>query len=273
MILDAFRLDGKVALVTGAGRGIGAEIARSFAEVGASLVCVARTAEQLEETVRAVASVGATGISVACDVTAEAGPQRVVEAAVEHFGRIDLLVNNAGGRGHVPTRRATDDDFTEAMELNFRAPVYLTREAAPHMQQRGGAVVNISSGFARVANIGSIPYGGAKAALEQATRMLAMEYAPPIRVNAIRVGACATENMRKNLLEALPGIGEKLTAWTPLQRLGEPEDIARAALFLCSEASSYVTGRILDVDGGVILARSAMEIIARADALATAEDE
>ncbi len=101
----------------------------------------------------------------------------------------------------------------------------------------------------------------------------AMEYAPEIRVNGIRVGACATENMRKNLLEAMPGIGEKLSAWTPLQRLGEPADIARAALFLCSEASSYVTGRILDVDGGMILERSAMEIIARADALAAADDD
>ena len=125
--------------------------------------------------------------------------------------------------------------------------------------------MNVSSGFARVANIGSIPYGGAKAALEQATRMLALELAPDVRVNAVRVGACLTENMKQNLLAAMPGIGEKLAAWTPLERLGEPEDIARAILFFCTPASDYVTGRVLDVDGGVTLERSALELIARAE--------
>ncbi len=179
-----------------------------------------------------------------------------------------MVVNNAGGGGHVPTKQATDEHFDTALALNFKAPFFLTRAAAPHMKKTGGAVVNISSGFARAANIGSIPYGGAKAALEQLTRMMAMEYAPRIRVNGIRVGAVTTENMQQNLLAAMPGIGEKLIAWTPLERHGTPADIAQAALFLASPASSFVTARILPVDGGVVLERSAMELIARAERLA-----
>jgi 7-alpha-hydroxysteroid dehydrogenase len=265
VILDAFRLDGKTAIVTGAGRGIGAEIARAFAEVGAAVVCVARTREELLRTCAAVEEVGGRAIPVDCDLVAGDSAEQVVDAALAAFGRIDVLVNNAGGGGHVPTRHAADEHFDAALALNFKVPFYLTRAVAPHMKVRGGAVVNISSGFARAANVGSIPYGGAKAALEQLTRMMAMEYAPAVRVNAIRVGAVTTENMQRNLLDAMPGISEKLAAWTPLQRHGTPVDIAQAALYLASPASSFVTARILPVDGGVVLERSAMELIARAE--------
>jgi 7-alpha-hydroxysteroid dehydrogenase len=268
LILDAFRLDGKVAIVTGAGRGIGAEIARAFAEVGAAIVAVARSRDELLRTVAAVEAVRGRAIAVDLDLVAADSPERVVAQTLEAFGRIDVLVNNAGGGGHVPTRHANDAHFAAALDLNFKVPFYLTRAAAPHLKQDGGAVVNVSSGFAAAANVGSIPYGGAKAALEQLTRMLALEYAPRIRVNAIRVGAVTTENMRQNLLAAVPGIGEKLEAWTPLERHGTPADIAQAALYLASPASSYVTARILPVDGGVVLERSAMELIVRAEKIA-----
>lgn len=268
-VLDAFRLDARVAIVTGAGRGIGAETARVFAEVGAKVVCVARTASQIEETVAAIEAAGGEGLAVPCDLTEPDAAEHVVAATLERFGGVDLLVNNAGGGGHVPTKAGRDEHFEAAIGLNFRAPFYLTRAVAPRMRARGdGAVVNVSSGFSRAANIGSIPYGGAKAALEQMTRMMAMEFAPEIRVNAIRVGAVTTENMRRNLLERSPGIGEKLAAWTPRGRLGEPRDIALAALYLCSPAADYVTARILPVDGGVVLERSATEIIDRAERLA-----
>jgi len=176
-----------------------------------------------EATVEAIVETGGEGLAVACDLTDADAADRVVAATVERFGGIDLLVNNAGGGGHVPTKYGADEHFEAAIGLNFRAPFYLTRAVAPHMRSRGdGAVVNVSSGFSRAAHIGSIPYGGAKAALEQMTRMMAMEFAPEIRVNAIRVGAVTTENMRENLLARNPGIGEKLEAWTPRARLGEP---------------------------------------------------
>jgi len=268
LILDAFRLDGKVAIVTGAGRGIGAEIARGFAEVGAAVVCVARTRDELLRTTGAIEGAGGRALVLDCDLLAPDAAARIVEGALAAFGRLDVLVNNAGGGGHVPTRHARDEHFAAALDLNFKAPFYLTRAAAPHLQRDGGAVVNISSGFSRAANVGSIPYGGAKAALEQMTRMMALEYAPKVRVNAIRVGAVTTENMKKNLLDALPGIGEQLEAWTPLERHGTPPDIARAALYLASPASSFVTARVLAVDGGVVLERSAMELIARAERIA-----
>ena len=264
-ILDAFRLDGQVAIVTGAGRGIGAEIAKSFAEVGARVVCAARTREEIEATVSRAEALGSEGLAYACDLTESAAAEALVEAAIDRFGGVDVVVNNAGGGGHVPTKYAAEAHFEAALGLNFRAPFYVTRAAAPQLKARGGAVLNISSGYSRAANIGSIPYGGAKAALEQMTRMMAMEYAPEVRVNAIRVGAVTTENMKQNLLARNPGIGEKLSAWTPRGRLGEPRDIALAALFLCSAASDYITARILPVDGGVVLERSAMELIDRAE--------
>ena len=266
-LLDAFRLDDRVAIVTGSGRGIGAATAEAFAEVGARVVCVARTRSEIEARAASIAEAGGEAFAVEADLTEEGAPDRVVEAALERFGRVDVLVNNAGGTGHVPTKHARDADFESAIALNFRTPVYLTRACARAMRERGGSVVNVSSGYARAANIGSIPYGGAKAALEQATRMLAMEYAPGIRVNGIRVGAVTTEHMRETFLEPHPELAGKLAAWTPRGRLGEPRDIALAALFLASPASDYVTGRVLAVDGGVVVERSAMEIIGRVEHL------
>lgn len=268
MILELFRLDGKVAVVTGAGRGIGAVTARALAEAGAAVACVARTREQVEAVAQDIAARGGRAIAIAADVTRQEDVVRIVHQTREALGGLNVLVNNAGGTGHGPTARISEEQVIGAVKLNFLAPVLLTREAVPLLREHGGAVVNISSGYARVAHVGSIPYGGAKAALEQATRMMAMEFAPSVRVNAIRVGAIQTENMKRNLLAAMPGIGESLAAWTPVGRLGVPEDIAAAVLYLAAPASAYVTGKILDVDGGLVMERSAMEIIATAERLA-----
>ena len=268
MILDKFRLDGKAAIVTGAGKGCGYSIAHALSQIGASVLCVARTEADVQRTVAEITDAGGVAAAIAADVTDEADRERIIAAALEQFGRLDVLVNNAGGTGHGPTAHIDDAQVYQTMQVNFMAPVYLTRAAVPHMRKSGGgAVVNISSGMSRIANIGSVPYGGAKAAQEQATRMLAMEYSPEVRINALRLGAIRTKNMEDNLLKAMPGIGDKLSAWTPVGRLGEPEDIAAAVVYLATPASGYVTGKILDVDGGMVIERSLMEVIATAERL------
>ncbi len=138
-ILDAFRLDDRVALVTGAGRGIGAATASAFAEVGARIVCVARTRAEIEARAAEIVAAGGEAIAVEADLTVEGEPDRVVEVALDRFGRVDVLVNNAGGTGHVPTKHARDADFDSAMALNFRTPVYLTRACARTMREQGEA--------------------------------------------------------------------------------------------------------------------------------------
>lgn len=271
MILDDFRLDGKVAIVTGGGRGIGATIAQAFGEIGATVVCAARTRSQVDAVAGQIRANGHEAFAVDCDITTGDGVARLIGETVARCGRIDVLINNAGGGGmaggHGPTAKITDELMISAFRLNFLAAVNVSRAAIPHMKASPGTIVNISSGFARVANIGSLLYGCAKAALEQATRMMAMEFAPGVRINAIRVGAVQSENMKTNLLAAYPGIGDKMAAWTPVGRLGETKDIALAAIYLASPASSYVTGKILDVEGGMIVERSVMEIIERSERL------
>jgi len=268
LILDKFRLDNKVAIVTGAGKGIGACTALSLSEVGASVVCVARTQADVDAQVNAIEAAGGQALAVVADVTQATGRANIIADTLNRFGRIDVLVNNAGGKGHGPTANITDEQVYETMRVNLMAPVYLSRDCIPHMQDQGaGAVVNISSGMSRVANIGSIPYGAAKAGQEQATRMMAMEFSPAIRINGIRVGAIQTDNMQVNLLDRFPGIEQELSAWTPVGRIGQPEDIAAAVLYLASPASSYMTGKILDVDGGMIVERSLMEVMSTAKQL------
>lgn len=271
MILDDFRLDKKVAIVTGGGRGIGATIAEAFAEVGASVVCAARTRSQIEHVAGQLCARGYDALAVDCDLTTSEGVERVISETLARYGKIDVVINNAGAGGlaggHGPTSAITDERMISAFRLNFLAAVNVSRAAIPHMKEPPGTIVNISSGMACAANIGSLLYGCAKAALEQATRMMAMEFAPGVRINAIRVGAVQSENMKTNLLAAQPGIGEKLVAWTPVGRLGETKDIALAALYLASPASGYVTGKILDVEGGMVVKRSVMEIIARSERL------
>jgi 7-alpha-hydroxysteroid dehydrogenase len=271
MILDEFRLDGKVAIVTGGGRGIGATIAEAFGDIGASVVCAARTRSQVDDVAGHIRARGHDAFAVDCDITTGEGVARLVSETIAHYGKIDVLINNAGGGGlaggHGPTTAMTDEQMIGAFRLNFLAAVNVSRAAIPHMKEAPGTIVNISSGLARVASIGSLLYGCAKVALEQATRMMAMEFAPDVRINAIRVGAVQSENMKANLLAVYPGIGEKLAAWTPVARLGVTRDIALAAIYLASPAFSYVTAKILDVEGGMIVERSVMEIIERSERL------
>ena len=248
MLMERFRLDGKVALVTGAGRGIGQGCALAFAENGAHITCCARTPEQIEETADQARSLGVEALAVPCDVSQADQLENAVTKTLERFGRIDILVNNAGGSPPRAALETSEEMFNRAFQFNVTTALNLTRMTVPHMLAgEGGAVVNISSAAGRLAQAGFAAYGTAKAALSALTRLLGQEFAPRVRVNAIAVGSIATSALLPFLDDETRG---KMEALTPMARLGEVDDIALAALYLASPASSWVTGKIFEVDGG-----------------------
>lgn len=249
-ILDRFRLDGQVALVTGAGRGIGAACAIAFAQAGAKLVIGARSVEQLQETADQIKTAGSEALVVALDVRDEQQRQQFVENAMAKYGRIDCLVNNAGGGiGPRPLMKTRVKDFESDFNFNTTSAFALTQLVAPHMHANGkGSIVNISSVAGLRPHSCFSAYGTAKAAMSYLSQQLAQELAPSIRVNAIAVGSTKTQALNSVLTEE---IEQKMVELTPLQRLGEVEDIAAAALYLASPAASYVTGDILLVNGGL----------------------
>jgi 7-alpha-hydroxysteroid dehydrogenase len=250
MILERFRVEGRVAVVTGAGRGIGAGSALALAEAGADVVCAARTQEQIDETAAAVRDLGRRALAVPCDVTQRDQLEHLVEAAVEEFGRIDILVNNAGGWMPREALRTSERSFDEAFHFNVTTAFLLTRFCAPKLAESGaGAVVNISSRAGSMVQPGFAAYGTAKAALSFLTRNLASEFAPKVRVNAIEVGSVATSAL--DYVAADEEIRNEMVARTPMGRLGEVEDVAACVLYLASPAASWVTGKVMQVDGGI----------------------
>lgn len=248
MILDRFRMEGKVAIVTGAGRGIGEGCALALAEMGANVVCAARTPEQIEAVAARASSLGGRSIAVPCDVSEREQLENVVACAQKEFGRVDVLVNNAGGSPPKEALRTSEAMFDQAFHFNVTTAFLMTRFAVPRMLENGGgAVVNISSAAGRLPQPGFAAYGTAKAALSALTRLLGAEFAPRVRVNAIAVGSVRTSALTPFLdAETMA----KMEALTPMKRLGEVEDIALMALYLASSASSWVTGKVFEVDGG-----------------------
>ena len=250
MILDRFQLTDRVAIVTAAGRGIGAGIAQAFAEAGADVVIGSRTESQLQEVAEAVTKTGRRAVVVPGDVSEREGMQVLVDRAVEEFGRIDIVVNNAGGSMPGPFLGTTEEAFNEALRWNVTTAFNLTQLATPHLlKSDGGSVINIASAVGRMAERGFIAYGTSKAAMIHLTRNLAADLAPKIRVNAITPGAIATSAL--DIVLQNEAITQEMVRRTPLKRLGVVEDIAAGALYLASPASSYVSGRILDIDGGI----------------------
>jgi 7-alpha-hydroxysteroid dehydrogenase len=249
MILDRFRLDGKVALVTGAGRGIGAGIALAFAEAGADVALGARTLAEVEAVAAQVRKLGRRALALPCDVMQRPQLEAFVEQAAKELGRIDLLVNNAGGAPWKPFLQTSERVFEEAYRFNVTSAFLLSRLVVPRMLEHGsGSIVNVSSAMGRVTDRGFSAYGAAKAALSHLTRLLATELAPKIRVNALAVGAVETSALAPFL--KAEGMREKMESLTPLGRIGQPEDIAAAALWLASDAGAWVTGKVVEVDGG-----------------------
>lgn len=243
-----FRLDGGVALITGAGAGIGRSIAETFAAAGAAVTVTDRDPEAAAEVARAIADFGGRAISLACDVTQESNLESSVERTVAEFGSLTILINNAGGGGPKPFDMPMAD-MRFAYELNLFSLFRLCQLAAPHMEQAGGgAIVNISSMSGENKNQRMASYGSSKAAVNHLTRNIAFDLGPKnIRVNAIAPGATRTQALASVLT---PEVEEKMLTHTPLKRLGKPEDMANAALFLCSPAANWISGQIFTVSGG-----------------------
>ena len=242
-------LQGKAAIVTGAGKGIGRACALALAQAGADVALAARTQSDLDALAREIEALGRRALPLACDVGDEAALRQLVARTREAFGRIDVLVNNAGGGGPNDARKSKPADFGHMLQWNVVPAYTLIQLCAPIMREGGyGAVVNISSVAARYAQRGFSAYGASKAALNQMTRNLAQDFAPHLRINAIEPGTIETEALAPYLT---PERRERMVATTPLQRLGQPEDIANAVVFLASPAASWITGKVLGVDGGV----------------------
>ncbi|MBO9523138.1 MAG: SDR family oxidoreductase [Nocardioidaceae bacterium] len=245
----AEQLANKIAVVTGASSGIGAEIARAFGAAGASVVLVGRSAERLEQARTAVEATGAAATAVAVDVCADDAPERIVSATLAEFGRIDVLVNAAGVYRPATLDEISDADFDDHWRTNVRAPFRLTRAVRPHLPS-GGAVVFVSSASGHVGSAGDIAYCTSKGAVELMVKSLAAELAPQgVRVNAVAPGTVHSP-MNAHLLT--PEVSQEWLAFTPAGRFGEVSDISPAVVFLASDAASYIHGVSLLIDGGLV---------------------
>ena len=251
MILDRFRLDDQVAIVTGAGRGLGAAMALAFAEAGADVVIAARTQAQLDEVAEQIRATGRRAHVVVADLAHPEDTAKLAAVAVEAFGKLDIVVNNVGGTMPNALLNTSVKDMKDAFTFNVLTAHALTLAAVPLMLEHsgGGNIINITSTMGRVAGRGFAAYGTAKAALAHYTRLSALDLAPRIRVNAIAPGSILTSALE--IVASNDELRDPMEKATPMRRLGDPLDIAAAAVYLASPAGSYLTGKTLEVDGGI----------------------
>jgi NAD(P)-dependent dehydrogenase (short-subunit alcohol dehydrogenase family) len=249
--VTAFDLTGKKAFVTGASRGIGRVIAVALAAAGADVAIAARSQDGLEQTAREVTAVGRKAFVFPLDVTRQQDVVAAVTEAIKMLGHLDIVFNNAGGSNFmVPFLDMRISGWEKVLRLNLDSTVYVCQAVGPHLRERGsGSVINVASVAGLAAAPGLVPYGASKAAVVSLTRTLAVEWAPlGIRVNALCPGWTATD-LNKNLWDGPDG-GEATVANVPMRRWARPEEMAGPAVFLASDASSYMTGQVLVVDGG-----------------------
>jgi NAD(P)-dependent dehydrogenase (short-subunit alcohol dehydrogenase family) len=249
-VLDRFRLDGKVALITGASSGLGVAFAKALAEAGADVSVAARRADRLEETRAGIEALGGRAIAVSADVADPDACQRAVTETVDQLGRVDVLVNNAGVGTAVPATRETPEQFRQVIDVNLNGSYWMAQACAKVMEP-GSAIVNIGSVLgSTTAGLPQAAYAASKAAVEGLTRDLASQWTSRkgIRVNALAPGFFPSE-----MTEQYPdGYLEAMMPRVLAGRKGDPEELAAALLFLASDASAYVTGAVLAVDGGMV---------------------
>ena len=250
-VLDQFRLDGKVALVTGGARGLGRVITDALASAGADVALTAREAEAAVRAADVIATTSARkALGIAADVISRASVEAMVAQVMEKFGRIDILVNNAGINIRGPIEELTEDDWDIVVDTNLKGPWLCCRAVGPIMKkQKWGRVINVSSMLGEISMPGRSPYASSKGGLTLLTKTLALEWAKDgINVNALCPGPFATE-INTPLLND-PAARAQMEANVPLARWGDPVELGPAAVFLASEASSFMTGATLFIDGG-----------------------
>jgi NAD(P)-dependent dehydrogenase (short-subunit alcohol dehydrogenase family) len=235
------RFEGKAALITGGGTGIGAAIAQQFAEEGATVALCGRRAAVIQQKVRELTDAGHTAVAIPGDVATEA--TEIVERAVAALGRLDVLVNNAAISAGVPIEEMDSTSWRQVIAVNLDAAFALVHHALPHLVARRGVILHISSISAIAGEVDDVAYAASKAGLEGFNRKLALEVAAAgVRSNVIRPGLIRTE--------AFAAFFEAQVPLIPLRRIGAPQDIAQAAAFLCSDEANFITGAVLTIDGG-----------------------
>jgi 3-oxoacyl-[acyl-carrier protein] reductase len=248
---DVLSLTGRVAVVTGAGRGIGAATARLLAQAGAQVALVDRDAAGVTQTAEQIGVAGGEALPFTNDVTDSFAVERTFDRVAEEWGRLDVLVNNAGTLREAPLEDLTDDDFRDTLDVNLRAAMVCARAALPHMLRQGrGRILSAASGSTRLGSQGLTAYAAAKAGIVGMTRTWARELGPRgITANAVAPGLIEGETVRTVPADEL----ELTLARIPARRLGRPEEVASVYLFLASDLASFINGAVVGVDGGLLL--------------------
>ncbi len=244
-------LKGKVALVTGGAQGIGKAVALMLAQHGADVIVADVNLEKAQETAKEVEATGRGAMAVKVDITRLNDVEQMVESAIARFGKVDILINNAGIARDKLILRMTEEDWDAVLDVNLKGTFHCTKTVIKHMsKQRSGKIVNIASVVGEMGNAGQANYSASKAGVIGLTKTIAREFAQRgINVNAIAPGYIQTP-----MTDVLPDKAkEELKRMIPMERLGQPEDVAHAVLFLVSEASSYITGQVLNVNGGIYM--------------------
>jgi 7-alpha-hydroxysteroid dehydrogenase len=251
--MNAFSLDGRVALITGAGQGIGEGIARAFAEAGATVALIARTPSTIEAIARDIRAAGGRAIALPVDIMDLSALPALIERTVAEFGGLDILVNNAGGAVMPAFLDTRVEHLQSAFHFNALVPFELSRLAVPHLLKRPGAsILNISSATAGLQLRGHLTMNVGKAAEAQLTLSMAADLGPRIRVNAILPAQVETPTLRAHLTAKAPELLQIMKEHTRMRRNGAPEDIANAAVYLSSPAASWVTGTLFRLNGGAV---------------------